>query len=281
MHADRQLPMLVLVESVVALHLVNVFKILILLQSSGRVEIHGHLDPGELNSSQCLQQSLLEILLRMKSLPPSVPLLTILHSQVFNTPKFVLVIGATGAQGLAVIDVLLISNANGSASPCVVRALTRDPAGQPALEACFLGTPLFFPSFIFRLQMLIRGPGGSWDSVYGVRVTNVDGPTVGELETLRFLKTMQLAGFKLQYRAGHMNGKGLVADWLCVNTQEIWDATDTYNALKVTSVRQRRDHVRTMKFCFIQPWQGQRLHMGASRHRNVPAKEARSSSTTA
>lgn len=43
-----------------------------------------------------------------------------------SNKKIILVIGATGAQGLAVIDALLAPDANGSSSPYVVRALTRD-----------------------------------------------------------------------------------------------------------------------------------------------------------
>jgi uncharacterized protein YbjT (DUF2867 family) len=51
-----------------------------------------------------------------------------------STTKLVLVIGATGAQGLAVIDALLTPDRNGKPSAYSVRALTRDPAGQRARE---------------------------------------------------------------------------------------------------------------------------------------------------
>lgn len=40
--------------------------------------------------------------------------------------KLILVIGATGAQGIAVIDALLKPSEDGSPSPYSVRALTRD-----------------------------------------------------------------------------------------------------------------------------------------------------------
>lgn len=40
--------------------------------------------------------------------------------------KLIFVVGATGAQGLAVIDALLAPCADGSPSPYSVRALTRD-----------------------------------------------------------------------------------------------------------------------------------------------------------
>lgn len=41
--------------------------------------------------------------------------------------KLILVIGATGAQGIAVIDALLAPAEDGTPSPYAVRALTRDP----------------------------------------------------------------------------------------------------------------------------------------------------------
>ena len=44
--------------------------------------------------------------------------------------KLILVIGATGAQGMAVIDKLLAPSPGGRASPYTVRALTRDPASR-------------------------------------------------------------------------------------------------------------------------------------------------------
>lgn len=46
--------------------------------------------------------------------------------------KLILVIGATGAQGLAVIDKLLEPTAEGLPSPYAVRALTRDPKSHRA-----------------------------------------------------------------------------------------------------------------------------------------------------
>ena len=51
-----------------------------------------------------------------------------------NATKLILVIGATGAQGIAVIDKLLASSPDGSPSPYSVRALTRDPNGHRARE---------------------------------------------------------------------------------------------------------------------------------------------------
>ena len=46
--------------------------------------------------------------------------------------KLILVIGATGAQGIAVIDALLARGEDGSPSPYAVRALTRDKESRRA-----------------------------------------------------------------------------------------------------------------------------------------------------
>lgn len=48
--------------------------------------------------------------------------------------KLILVIGATGAQGQAVIDSLLAAGSDGSPSQYAIRALTRDTNGQRAQE---------------------------------------------------------------------------------------------------------------------------------------------------
>ena len=56
-----------------------------------------------------------------------------------SSQKLILVIGATGAQGLAVIDKLLEPCANGNPSPYAVRALTRDPSSRRAQELASRG----------------------------------------------------------------------------------------------------------------------------------------------
>ena len=48
--------------------------------------------------------------------------------------KLILVIGATGAQGIAVIDALLGPAEDGSPSPYAIRALTRNPDSRRAIE---------------------------------------------------------------------------------------------------------------------------------------------------
>ena len=56
-----------------------------------------------------------------------------------SSQKLILVIGATGAQGLAVIDALLKPGPNGSPSPYFVRALTRNPQSSRAQELATKG----------------------------------------------------------------------------------------------------------------------------------------------
>ena len=48
--------------------------------------------------------------------------------------KIILVVGATGAQGMAVIDALLAPKQDGHPSPYAIRALTRDPSHRRAQE---------------------------------------------------------------------------------------------------------------------------------------------------
>lgn len=57
--------------------------------------------------------------------------------------KIILVIGATGAQGIPVIDALLAPSADGSSSPYAVRALTRDPESRRAKELAAKGAEVF------------------------------------------------------------------------------------------------------------------------------------------
>lgn len=59
------------------------------------------------------------------------------------TKKLILVIGATGAQGLAVVNALLAQNEDGSPSPYAVRALTRNAKGERAQELAARGVELF------------------------------------------------------------------------------------------------------------------------------------------
>ncbi|THH09181.1 hypothetical protein EW146_g8755 [Bondarzewia mesenterica] len=146
-----------------------------------------------------------------------------------NTLKLILVIGATGAQGLAVIDKLLAPASDGSPSPYAIRALTRDPESRRSRELKAKGVEVVkgafddFPS----VAAALKGVYGAW--------VNTDGFTVGEeKETYAGIRIFELAkqagvrhyvwsnleyiskktGYNPLYRCEHYDGKGRVADWL-------------------------------------------------------------------
>ena len=62
---------------------------------------------------------------------------------MISQKKLILVIGATGAQGLAVIDALLAPSEDGTQSPYTIRALTRDAKSSRAQELAAKGVELF------------------------------------------------------------------------------------------------------------------------------------------
>ena len=62
--------------------------------------------------------------------------------------RLILVIGATGAQGLHAIDALLKPAADGAPSPYVVRALTRDVKSQRAQALAAKGVEVVEGTFI-------------------------------------------------------------------------------------------------------------------------------------
>jgi uncharacterized protein YbjT (DUF2867 family) len=57
--------------------------------------------------------------------------------------KLILVLGATGAQGSAVVDSLLAPSEDGTTSPYSVRALSRDPESKHALSLREQGVEVF------------------------------------------------------------------------------------------------------------------------------------------
>ena len=61
--------------------------------------------------------------------------------------KLILVIGATGAQGLAVINALLSPQENGEPTPYRVRALTRDPDSERAQQLQDKGVEIYQGDF--------------------------------------------------------------------------------------------------------------------------------------
>lgn len=76
-------------------------------------------------------------------LPPHYSTYPLLTMSAQTTQKLILVIGATGAQGLAVIDGLLKPAADGSPSPYAIRALTRNVTSPRAQELARRGAEIF------------------------------------------------------------------------------------------------------------------------------------------
>jgi len=143
--------------------------------------------------------------------------------------KVILVIGATGAQGRAVIDKILAPCEDGSPSPYIVRALTRDPEGTRARALTERGVECVraFDDF-GSVRAALQGAYGAW--------VNTDGFTVGEqkevwvgirifeiakeVETLRHYVWSSLdyalkrGNYSPVYKCDHYDGKGRVADWM-------------------------------------------------------------------
>ncbi|PCH44687.1 NAD(P)-binding protein [Wolfiporia cocos MD-104 SS10] len=169
------------------------------------------------------------------------------HSDMSSAPrekKLILVLGATGAQGIAVIDKLLAPDADGLPSPYAVRAFTRDPNGERAraLAArgveCVQGDWTNFASVAAALS----GVYGAW--------VNTDGTTVNEMTELwcgvRIFELAQQAGVRHcvysaqdyefglgnwdpKYRCHHMDGKGYVADWMKSQPSVVSDTGMTWS----------------------------------------------------
>ena len=114
------------------------------------------------------------------------------------TKKLILVIGATGGQGTAVVDKLLAPAEDGSPSPYTVRALTRDPHSRRAKELAGKGVELFKGAFsLYYSPCEDHGTHtlhvGSFDDFSRVRAAldgvwgvwaNTDGFTVGEAKEI-------------------------------------------------------------------------------------------------
>jgi len=150
--------------------------------------------------------------------------------------KLIAVIGATGAQGLPVIEALLAPSRDGSPSPYRVRALTRNPNHRRAQQLAEMGVELVQGSFL-DFKAIER----LFDGVYGAFV-NTDGFSVGEqAEVHAGLVIYELAkakgirhyvwsslDYSLKagnwnriYKCDHYNAKGRVAEFLSSQPNEI------------------------------------------------------------
>jgi len=144
--------------------------------------------------------------------------------------KLILVIGATGAQGMEVVPALLAPCEDGSPSPYAVRALTRDPENRRAKELKAMGAELFQGSF-YDLETMAK----AFDGCYGAFV-NTDTYTVGEEKEIwsavqlytiaRRTPSMRhfvwsnldygskLGDFDPIYKSEHHDAKGIFNDYL-------------------------------------------------------------------
>ncbi|KAJ6612836.1 NAD(P)-binding protein [Mycena sp. CBHHK59/15] len=166
-----------------------------------------------------------------------------------SSQKLIVIIGATGAQGRAVIDALLAPVADGSPSPYAVRALTRDPKGSHALQLSARGVECVQGAFDD-----FDSVAAAFDGAYGAWV-NTDGFTVGEMKEIysgiRIFETAKQTpslrhyvwsnlhhpfkdtGYNPNYKVGHMDGKARVGEWLQAQPSILSDDGLTWS--KVTS----------------------------------------------
>ena len=142
----------------------------------------------------------------------------------------IFVIGATGAQGLPIVDALV---ADGRYS---VRALSRDPASRRAKELLSLGDVSIIEGSFADEANLRRGFRGC-DGAY----INIDGFNTGEKseiywairsyeialeEGIKFFVygnldyALKKSGYDSRFRAGHYDGKGRVGEWILFQNQE-------------------------------------------------------------
>ncbi|TFY82547.1 hypothetical protein EWM64_g1467 [Hericium alpestre] len=147
----------------------------------------------------------------------------------FPEKKIILVIGATGAQGMKVIDELLKPSDKGDEYPWAIRALTRDASGARAQALAKKGVDVVQGSFLDVPAVLAAMQG-----VYGAFV-NTDGFTVGEqrevyagirifeLAKQAGLKhftwsggpySLKLGGYDPKYKVDHNDAKARVADFI-------------------------------------------------------------------
>ncbi|KAH9080328.1 NAD-P-binding protein [Lactarius deliciosus] len=153
--------------------------------------------------------------------------------------KLILVLGATGAQGRAVVNSLLAPLEDGTPSPFAVRALSRDPESKHALSLREQGVEVFKgdTSDLASVAAALDGAYGAW--------INIDGFTVGEQrEIYAGLRIFELAkqtkslrhyvwssldynlkkgGYDQKYRCEHYDAKGRVAEWLAQQPSVVSD----------------------------------------------------------
>ncbi|EPQ54364.1 NAD P-binding protein [Gloeophyllum trabeum ATCC 11539] len=147
-----------------------------------------------------------------------------------NSKKLILVIGATGAQGLAVIDALLAPSDDGTPSPYAIRALTRNPNNDRARALAGKGVELVQGSVddFAVVEKALTGVYGAWVNTDGFVITEQKEIYIGMriFELAKQVKSVRhyvwsnldyvtkLANYNPDYKCDHYNAKGRVADWM-------------------------------------------------------------------
>ncbi|KAI0085409.1 NAD(P)-binding protein [Irpex rosettiformis] len=161
--------------------------------------------------------------------------------------KLILVLGATGAQGLGIINALLSPTSDGKPSPYSVRALTRNPSGARAQELAKKGCEVVQGSFdnFETVRSALEGCYGAW--------INTDGFTVGEQKEIYVgMRIFEIAkqtrslrhyvwsnldyafkkgNYEEKYHCDHYDGKGRVADWLKAQPSDTSETGLTWSAV--------------------------------------------------
>ncbi|KAJ7306888.1 NAD(P)-binding protein [Mycena albidolilacea] len=155
------------------------------------------------------------------------------------TERLILVIGATGAQGRAVVDALLAPDGQGTESSYTVRALTRDPTSKNAQELTARGVECVKGSFTDYAVVAetLQGAYGAWvntdsfavgqmEEVYaGMRIYEVAKrvPSLRHYVWSNLRYVLKNASFNPEYFADHLNAKGRVGEWLSVQPSVLGD----------------------------------------------------------
>ncbi|KAJ6505964.1 NAD-P-binding protein [Mycena vulgaris] len=161
--------------------------------------------------------------------------------------KLILVIGGTGAQGIAVINALLAPADDGSPSPYRVRVLTRDPASKRAKELVAQGVECVKGSFdnLASVTAAFAGTYGAW--------VNTDSFTVGEQKEIylgikifeiakraRSVRhyvwssldySTQKADYNPDYQVDHYNAKGIVGSFMKAQDSIVSDSAMSWTAV--------------------------------------------------
>ncbi|KAJ6619706.1 NAD(P)-binding protein [Mycena sp. CBHHK59/15] len=161
--------------------------------------------------------------------------------------KTILVIGGTGAQGIAVVGALLASTYSGAPSPFRVRVLTRNPSSRRAKELAGRGVECVQGSFDDLTSVT-----AAFEGIYGAWV-NTDSFTVGEQKEIYLgIKIFEIAkrarsvrhyiwssldyankkgNYDLSYQVDHFNAKATVAQFMKVQESIVSDSDMSWTAV--------------------------------------------------